>query len=53
LAWLIWYKASPDVSDQMIEQAIDELLDQNHQFYQRDMETMTVYQKIFLIAVLK
>jgi len=53
LAWLIWYKASPDVSDQMIEQAIDELLDQNRQFYQRDMETMTVYQKIFLIAVLK
>ena len=35
----------------MIDQAIDELLDQNRQFYQRDMETMTVYQKIFLIAV--
>lgn len=51
MAWLIWYKASPDVSDQMIEQAIDELLDQNRQFYQRDMETMTVYQKNFLIAV--
>lgn len=51
MAWLIWYKASPDVSDQMIEQAIDELLDQNRLFYQRDMETMTVYQKKFLIAV--
>ena len=35
----------------MIEQAIDELLDQNRLFYQRDMETMTVYQKNFLIAV--
>ena len=35
----------------MIDQAIDELLDQNRQFYQRDMETMTVYQKNFLIAV--
>ena len=52
LAWLIWYKASPDVSDQMIDQAIDELLDQNRLFYQRDMETMTAYQKNFLIAVL-
>ena len=51
MAWLIWYKASPDVADQMIDQAIDELLDQNRQFYQRDMETMTVYQKKFLIAV--
>ena len=45
LAWLIWYKASPDVSDQMIDQAIDELLNQNRLFYQRDMETMTAYQK--------
>lgn len=26
-------------------------MDQNHLFYQRDMETMTVYQKNFLIAV--
>lgn len=51
LAWLTWYKASPKVTDQMIEQAIDELLDQNRLFYQRDMETMTVYQKNFLIAV--
>ena len=50
-AWLTWCKASPEVTDQMIEQAIDELLDQNHLFYQRDMETMTVYQKNFLIAV--
>ena len=51
LAWLTWYKASPEVTDQMIDQAIDELLDQNRLFYQRDMETMTVYQKNFLIAV--
>lgn len=51
LAWLTWCKVSPEVTDQMIEQAIDELLDQNHLFYQRDMETMTVYQKNFLIAV--
>lgn len=35
----------------MIDQAIDELLDQNRLFYQRDMETMTVYQKNFLLAV--
>ena len=35
----------------MIDQAIDELLDQNRLFYQRDMETLTVYQKNFLIAV--
>lgn len=27
------------------------LLDQNHLFYQHDMETVTVYQKNFLIAV--
>lgn len=51
LAWLTWYKASPEVTDQMIDQAIDELLDQNRLFYQRDMETMTVYQKNFLLAV--
>lgn len=51
LAWLTWYKASPEVTDQMIDQAIDELLDQNRLFYQRDMETMTIYQKNFLIAV--
>ena len=30
----------------MIDQAIDELLDQNRLFYQRDMETMTVYRRI-------
>ena len=51
LAWLIWYKASPDTTDEMIAQAINELLDQNRFFYQRDLETMTVYQKNFLVAV--
>lgn len=51
LSWLVWYKACPDVTDGMIAQAVDELLDQNRLFYQRDLETMTVYQKNFLVAV--
>lgn len=51
LAWLIWYKANPEVTDDMLQKAIDELLDQNRLFYQRDLETMTVYQKNFLLAV--
>lgn len=51
LAWLVWYKTDSEVTDSMIEHAIDELLDQNRLFYQRDLETMTVYQKNFLVAV--
>lgn len=51
LAWLIWYKANPEVTDDMLLKAINELLDQNRLFYQRDLETMTVYQKNFLLAV--
>lgn len=51
LAWLVWYKASPDTTDGMIDQAVDDLLDQNRLFYQRDLEAMTVFQKNFLLAV--
>ena len=51
LAWLVWYKTDSAVKDDMINSAIDELLDQNRLFYQRDLETMTVYQKNFLVAV--
>lgn len=51
LSWVIWYKAHPDTTDEMIEQAVNDLLDQNRLFYQRDLESMTVFQKNFLVAV--
>ncbi len=51
LAWLVWYKATPDTTDGMIDQAVNDLLDQNRLFYQRDLESLTVFQKNFLLAV--
>ncbi|MES4922476.1 ATP-binding protein [Hoylesella timonensis] len=51
LSWIVWYKANTVVTDEMVEQAFDELLDQNKVFFQRDVESLTGLQKNFLVAL--
>lgn len=51
LAWIIWYKANPAVTDDMIEEAVSDLLEQNKIFFQRDIESVTELQLNFLMAL--
>lgn len=51
MAWVIWYKANPVVSDMMIDDAVADLLEQNKVFFQRDVESLTELQLNFLIAL--
>jgi len=41
LAWIVWYKANPVTTNEMIDQSIDELLEQNKVFFQREIEGLT------------
>ena len=51
LSWLIWYKTEEVVLDANIEDAINDLLEQNKVFFQREIEQLTEHQMNFLIAV--
>lgn len=51
LSWIIWYKASKNVTDEMLDLSIDELMEQNKVFFQREIENLTGFQMNFLIAV--
>jgi hypothetical protein len=51
LAWLVWYKAGKVVSNEDIDAAIDDLLEQNKIFFQREVEQLTEFQLNFLRAL--
>jgi len=51
LSWLIWYKTEKVVQNKNIDDAIDDLLEQNKVFFQREVELLTEHQMNFLIAL--
>ncbi len=51
LSWIVWYKANPVTTNEMIDRSIDELLEQNKVFFQREFEGLTGLQLNLLKAV--
>ena len=51
LSWLVWYKTDKVVQNKDIDDAINDLLEQNKLFFQREVESLTEYQMNFLIAL--
>ena len=51
LAWLVWYKADKVVTNKDIDVALDDLLEQNKIFFQREIEQLTEFQYNFLKAL--
>ncbi len=51
MAWIVWYKANPVVTDSMIDDAVKDLLEQNKVFFQRDVESLTELQLNFIVAL--
>lgn len=48
LAWVVWYKADKAVDNEDIASAIDDLLEQNKVFFQREVEQLSETQLNFL-----
>ena len=51
LAWVVWYKADKVVTNKDITAAIDDLLEQNKVFFQREVEQLSELQLNFLRAL--
>ena len=51
LSWVVWYKSGDTVIDVDLEEAINDLLEQNKVFFQREVEQLTELQLNFLRAV--
>ena len=51
LSWIVWYKANPVTTNEMIDFSVDELLEQNKVFFQREVEGLTELQLNLLKAV--
>ena len=51
LAWVVWYKSGKVVTDKDITAAIDDLLEQNKVFFQREIEQISELQQNFLRAL--
>lgn len=51
LAWIVWYKADKVVTNKDITSAIDDLLEQNKVFFQREVEQLSELQFNFLRAL--
>ena len=51
LSWLVWYKTEKVVRNKDIDDAVDDLLEQNKLFFQREVELLTEHQMNFLIAL--
>ena len=47
----MWYKADKIVSNEDIDAAVDDLLEQNKIFFQREVEQLTEFQLNFLRAL--
>lgn len=51
LAWVVWYKTDKVVTNKDIAAAIDDLLEQNKVFFQREVEQLSELQMNFLRAL--
>ena len=51
LSWVVWYKSDKVVTDNNIATAIDDLLEQNKVFFQREVEQLSELQLNFLRAL--
>ncbi|MBO4464215.1 MAG: ATP-binding protein [Prevotella sp.] len=51
LSWIVWYKAKSVVTYEMVEESIEELLEQNKVFFQREVEGLTELQLNLLKAI--
>ena len=51
LSWVVWYKSDVEVEDRDIDSAVDDLLEQNTIFFQREVEQLTEYQLNLLRAL--
>lgn len=51
LSWIVWYKSGETVTNGDINEAIDDLLEQNKVFFQREVEQLTELQLNFLRAM--
>ena len=51
LAWVIWYKSGDTVTNEDIDSAINDLLEQNTVFFQREVEQLSELQMNYLRAV--
>ena len=51
LAWVVWYKTDKVVTDKDVTAAIDDLLEQNKVFFQREVEQLSEFQLNFLRAL--
>ena len=51
LAWVVWYKTDKVVTDKDITAAIDDLVEQNKIFFQREVEQLSEHQLNFLRAL--
>lgn len=51
LAWVVWYKCNKVVTNKDITTAIDDLLEQNKVFFQREVEQLSELQLNFLHAL--
>ena len=51
LSWVVWYKSGKTVTNSDINGAIDDLLEQNKVFFQREVEQLTELQLNLLRAI--
>ena len=51
LAWIVWYKTDKVVTNKDVTAAIDDLLEQNKVFFQREVEQLSEFQLNFLRAL--
>lgn len=51
LSWIVWYKSNKSVTNEDIDSAIDDLLEQNKVFFQREVEQLSELQLNFLRAL--
>ena len=51
LAWVVWYKTDKVVNNKDVTAAIDDLLEQNKVFFQREVEQLSEHQLNFLRAL--
>ena len=51
LAWVVWYKSDKVVANKDVSDAIDDLLEQNKVFFQREVEQSSEHQLNFLRAL--
>lgn len=51
LSWVVWYKTDKVVSDEIIASAVDDLMEQNKVFFQREVEQLSALQLNFLRAL--